>query len=252
MNNHYNKTMKRVLLTIEYDGRDYYGWQKQPNQRTIQGEIENAIYSSLGEKVEIFGSGRTDSGVHALNQKAHFDMTKPVPISKLAEILNNALPDDIVIKDAVEVESDFHARFSVHKKCYRYKIFNSPVKNAFLAKRTGYVKRPLDIDKMTEVGNLLIGEHNFKGFCSANTSTDNFVRTIYDISITKEDNIIVIDIFGSGFLYNMVRIIVGTLVDYSLGRLTLDDIKKALIEGDRSKSGQTMSPYGLYLKDVIY
>ena len=244
--------MKRVCLTIEYDGSAYNGWQKQPNASTIQGEIEKAIKSALGEEVEVFGSGRTDAKVHALNQKAHFDLALPVPISKLPEILNNVLPDDIVIKDATEVPQEFHARFSVHKKCYRYKIYNSKQKNAFLATRVGFVKAPLDIDKMIEASRLLIGEHDFKGFCSSNTCVSSYTRTIYEIKIAKEDPFIKIDVCGSGFLYNMVRIIVGTLVDYSQGKLTLQDIKEALTHGDRSKSGQTMSPCGLYLKDVIY
>lgn len=244
--------MKRILLTVEYDGSDYCGWQKQPNVKTIQGEIEKAIFTTIGEKVELFGSGRTDAGVHALAQKAHFDMTLPVPVSKLAEILNNALPGDIVILDAVEVENDFHARFSAHKKCYRYKIYNSPLKNAFLSKRAGIVKKPIDEEKMIEASKLLIGKHNFKGFCSSNTSVDNFERTIYDINIVRDGDFIKIDVMGNGFLYNMVRIIVGTLVDYALGRLALDDIKEALRTGDRNRAGQTMSPYGLYLKDVIY
>ena len=252
MSHYYNIIMKRILLTIEYDGSAYSGWQKQPNERTIQGEIEKAILTSIGETVEVFGSGRTDAGVHALAQKAHFDMTLPVPVSKLAEILNNVLPGDIAIKDAVEVESDFHARFSVHQKCYIYKIYNSPVKNAFLARRAGIVKKNLDEQKMIEASKLLIGEHDFKGFCSSNTSVENFVRTIYYIDIAREGDFIKIDVCGSGFLYNMVRIIVGTLVDYALGKLTLEDIKIALGKGDRSRAGQTMAPYGLYLKDVIY
>lgn len=248
----YNIFMRRILLTIEYDGTNYSGWQKQPNVKTVQEEIEKAILQSLNQKVEVYGSGRTDAGVHALNQKAHFDLALPVPISKLSEILNNVLPDDIVIKKAEEVEPDFHARFSVHKKTYRYKIYNSPVKNAFLATRVGVVKKPLDVDQMRECASLLVGEHDFQGFCSANTATDNFVRTIYDIIIAREGDFIKVDVSGNGFLYNMVRIIVGTLVDYSLGRLSLEDIKCALASGDRSKSGQTMSPHGLYLKDVEY
>lgn len=244
--------MRRVLLTIEYDGSNYFGWQKQPKFKTIQGEIENAILKSIGEEVELFGSGRTDAGVHALNQKAHFDLTRAVPISKLPEILNNILPDDIVIKSAEEVDLNFHARFSAHKKCYSYKIYNSQVKDAFLARRVGFVKRELDEQKMLEASKLLIGKHNFKGFCSSNTCTDNFVRQIYDIRVAREDNFIVVDVVGNGFLYNMVRIIVGTLVDYALDKLSYDDIINALENGDRSSSGQTMSPYGLYLKDVIY
>lgn len=248
----YNVFMKRILLTIEYDGTNYSGWQKQPNVSTIQGEIEKAIFNSIGQEVEIFGSGRTDAKVHALNQKAHFDLAVPVPVSKLAEIINNCLPDDIVIKEAVEVDENFHARFSLIRKCYRYKIYNSEQKNAFLANRVGYVRRKLDISKMRQASSLFIGEHNFRGFCSSNTCAENFVRTIYDIKIAEEDNFIKIDVCGSGFLYNMVRIIVGTLVDYSLGKLTLEDIKIALNEGKREYAGQTMAPQGLYLKDAIY
>ncbi len=244
--------MRRVLLTIEYDGTNYSGWQKQPKVRTIQGEIERAIKQAIGEDVEIYGSGRTDAGVHALAQKAHFDISLPVPISKLPDILNNVLPADIAIKSAEEVGIDFHARFSVHKKCYRYKIYNSDIRNAFLATRVGVVKNKLDIDKMKEAAALLIGEHDFRGFCSANTSVENFIRTIYEIKIVKEGDFIKIDVCGNGFLYNMVRIIVGTLVDYSLEKLSLQDIKQALANGDRSKAGQTMVPQGLYLKDVIY
>ena len=178
--------MKRILLTIEYDGTNYSGWQKQPNVRTIQGEIEKAIFNSIGQEVEIFGSGRTDAKVHALNQKAHFDLAVPVPVSKLADIINNCLPDDIVIKEAVEVDENFHARFSLIRKCYRYKIYNSEQKNAFLANRVGYVRRKLDISKMRQASSLLIGEHNFRGFCSSNTCAENFVRTIYDIKIAFE------------------------------------------------------------------
>ena len=248
----YNRLMKRILLTIEYDGSAYSGWQKQPNIKTIQGEIERAIYQSIGQQVEVFGSGRTDAGVHALNQKAHFDLSVPVPISKLSDILNNVLPDDIVIKEAQEVDSSFHARFSVHKKCYRYKIYNSSQKNAFLATRVGYERKELDIEKMKQASKLLEGQHDFKGFCSSNTIVENFVRTIYYIDIIKEGDFIKIDVCGNGFLYNMVRIIVGTLVDYSLGKLSLEDINYALKYGDRAKAGKTMSPYGLYLKDVIY
>lgn len=244
--------MKRILLSIEYDGSMYSGWQKQPNVKTVQGEIESAIFTTIGEEVELFGSGRTDAGVHALNQKAHFDMTLPVPVSKLSGILNNALPGDIAIKDAIEVGADFHARFSVHKKSYRYKIYNSSVKNAFLSRRAGIVKKPLDEKKMIEASKLLIGEHDFKGFCSSNTSTENFVRTIYDITIARDGDFIKVDVCGNGFLYNMVRIIVGTLVDYAQDKLTLNDISTALKTGNRSLSGQTMSPYGLYLKDVEY
>lgn len=244
--------MKRILLSIEYDGTAYSGWQKQPNQKTVQGEIENAILRSIGEEVEIFGSGRTDAGVHAINQSAHFDLKAPVPISKLADVLNNALPADIAIKRACEVDADFHARFSIKRKIYQYRIYNSVQKDVFLANRAAWVRKPLDANKMNEAAGLLIGSHDFKGFCSANTCVNDFVRTIYDLQVEREGDFVYITVSGSGFLYNMVRIISGTLVDYALNKLSLDDIEIALKSGLRSHSGQTMSACGLYLKDTIY
>lgn len=244
--------MKRILLKIEYDGTNYSGWQKQQNQKTIQGEIEESILRTIGEEVEVFGSGRTDAGVHALGQFAHFDIKAPVPVSKIANILNRALPLDIVIKEAQEVDNDFHARFSVTQKKYCYKIYNGLEKKAFLANRVGWVKYPLDLDKMEKAAKLLLGEHDFKGFCSSNTSVQNFVRTIYSIDIIRKDNFIDIEVCGSGFLYNMVRIIVGTLVDYALDKLSMENIKNALENGDRSSSGQTMPAGGLYLKEAVY
>lgn len=244
--------MKRILLSIEYDGTAYSGWQKQPNQRTVQGEIENAILRSIGEEVEIFGSGRTDAGVHAINQSAHFDLKAPVPISKLADVLNNALPADIAIKRACEVDADFHARFSIKRKIYQYRIYNSVQKDVFLANRAAWVRKPLDANKMNEAAGLLKGSHDFKGFCSANTCVNDFVRTIYDLQVEREGDFVYITVSGSGFLYNMVRIISGTLVDYALNKLSLDDIEIALKSGLRSHSGQTMPACGLYLKDTIY
>ncbi len=244
--------MKRILLTIEYDGTNYCGWQKQPDQKTIQGEIEESIYKSIGEKVELFGSGRTDAGVHALSQTAHFDLNVQVPISKLAYIINNALPDDIVIKKAEEVDSDFHARFSLKKKIYLYKIYNNPEKNAFLSKTSAWVREELDISKMKEGAALLVGEHDFKGLCSSKTCTLNFIRTIYEINIFRQEDFVYVEVVGNGFLYNMVRIIVGTLVDFALDKISLNDIKIAVEEGERSKAGHTMPPNGLYLKETIY
>ena len=244
--------MKRILLTIEYDGTNYCGWQKQPDQKTIQGEIEESIYKSIGERVELFGSGRTDAGVYALSQTAHFDLNVQVPISKLAYIINNALPDDIVIKKAEEVDSDFHARFSLKKKIYLYKIYNNPEKNAFLSKTSAWVREELDISKMKEGAALLVGEHDFKGLCSSKTCTLNFIRTIYEINIFRQEDFVYVEVVGNGFLYNMVRIIVGTLVDFALDKISLKDIKIAVEEGERSKAGHTMPPNGLYLKETIY
>lgn len=244
--------MKRVCLKIEYDGTNYSGWQKQPNEKTIQGEIENALERATGQKIEIFGSGRTDAGVHALDQTAHFDVDGPIPIEKLASILNRQLPDDIVIKNATEVANDFHARFSIKKKCYLYKISNRETKDAFLSNRAAYVRNKLSIKKMREAAKMLEGKHDFRGFCSANTSAQTFEREIYSIKVLRKKDFVFVKVCGSGFLYNMVRIIVGTLIDYSFGKLLLQDIKEALENGDRTKAGQTMPPQGLYLYKTIY
>ena len=244
--------MKRICLKIEYDGTNYCGWQKQPNEKTIQGEIEEAIERATGQKVEVFGSGRTDAGVHALDQTAHFDIEGPIPTEKLVSILNRQLPYDIVIKNAIEVANDFHSRFSIKRKTYLYKIKNSQTKDAFVANRVAYVKDKLNIKKMKEAGKLLIGKHDFRGFCSANTTSQTFDREIYSIKIINKKEDVFVEVCGNGFLYNMVRIIVGTLVDYSLGKITLNDIKEALEKGDRIKVGQTMPPQGLYLKETTY
>lgn len=249
---YYNIFMKRILIVIEYDGTNYCGWQKQPNVKTIQGEIEDAIFRAIGENTEVYGSGRTDAGVHAIHQTAHFDLLAPVPTFKIKDILNNVLPGDIVIKSAEEVDEEFHARFSIKKKCYLYKIFNSEEKNAFLSNRMAWIKKQLDLNKMEEASRLLIGEHDFKGYCSANTCATSFVRTIFDINIERKNDFIYVEVCGNGFLYNMVRIIVGTLVDYALGKITFKDIQDALENGNRAKSGQTMPACGLYLKDTIY
>ena len=249
----YNKIMKRILLTVQYDGTNYYGWQKQPNVKTIQGEIENAFFVATGQNIEVFGSGRTDAGVHALHQTAHFDLSVPISEEKIAQILNDHLPPDIVITNAKEVDGDFHARFSIKKKTYLYKIHSSKDKFAFEAYHFGFIKQPLDEEKMREVAKLLIGTHDFKGFCSSQTSATDFTRTIYDISVERVDeNNINIFVTGSGFLYNMVRIIVGTMVDYSLGKVTLDQINDALGNGNRSSAGRTMPASGLYLYNTEY
>ena len=232
--------MKRILLTISYDGANFFGWQKQNEEtRTVQGELEKAIEIISGEHCEVYGSGRTDAGVHAL-------------ISRLADVLNNLLPGDIAITNVEEVAPSFHARFSIKKKCYRYVINASKIKDPFLASRMAFVKYPLDEEKMLKAASLIEGEHDFQGFCSAATCTDDFVRKVYSIKITKEDELYYFDVEGNGFLYNMVRIIVGTLVDVGRGKLSLESVKEALEFGDRSKAGVTMPAGGLYLKYTKY
>lgn len=244
--------MKRILLTISYDGTNFFGWQKQTDRRTVQGEIEKAIEIVAGKSCEVFGSGRTDAGVHALAQTAHFDLPVDIPVSRLADVLNSLLPGDIAVLKAEEVDKDFHARFSIKKKCYEYRVYVGSEKDPFMCHRMGWVKYPLDLKKMIEAGKMLVGKHDFKGFCSSATCTNDFVRKIFSIDITKDGDFYYFDIVGNGFLYNMVRIIVGTLIDVGRGKLGLESVKEALENGDRSKAGVTMPAGGLYLKYTKY
>ncbi len=242
--------MKRILLKIAYDGTNFHGWQRQEGLRTVQGEIEKAILDAFKIQAEVFASGRTDAGVHALGQMAHFDIEESCPTPKIKLVLNRILPPDIQILSAKKTDADFHARFDAKTKTYLYKICTGE-KNCFLANRVAFIK-DLDIQKLEEIASLFIGEHNFKGFCSSQTSASNFVRKIYSIEITKKKKNIEIEITGNGFLMNMVRILVGSMVDYSLGKLGKDKILNALEKGQRSTSGRTMPPQGLYLKKVQY
>lgn len=244
--------MKRVLITVEYDGSGFSGWQKQPGVRTVQGEIEEAIEKITGKPVELFGSGRTDAGVHALGQTAHFDLALPIPISKLADVLNNLLPPDIAVKKAEYVDADFHARFSIKSKRYQYKIYTGSMKKALSSRFEAAINWPLDLGKMQNAGKLFIGEHDFKGYCSSAAVTNDYRRTIYALDVKREGDYIIVEVEGSGFLYNMVRIIVGTLVDIGRGKLSESDLLKALETGDRAYAGVTMPACGLYLKETKY
>ena len=244
--------MRRVLLKIEYDGREFYGWQKQEGKRTIQQEFENALFKLTGEKVEVFASGRTDRGVHALDQAVHFDLKEYIPAKNLPVAINNLLPNDISVKKAKYVGNDFNARFDIKTKTYVYKIYNGKIKRAILADRWAFVNYELDQEKMVEASKILLGKHDFKGFCSSDTKVTNFEREIYDITIRKRGKFLTFEVTGNGFLYNMVRIIVGTLVDVGRGNLSISDVKSALEKGDRSLAGRTMPPEGLYLAKTNY
>ena len=244
--------MQRVLLKIEYDGREFYGWQKQEGKRSVQEELEKAVETLTGDKTDVFASGRTDRGVHALDQAVHFDLKKEIPIKNLPLALNNLLPNDISIKSAKKVARDFNARFDIKSKTYVYKIYNAKNKSAILADRSVFVNYDLDIEKMNKAAKLLEGKHNFKGFCAAATNVKDFNREIYSISIKKTGKFISFYVTGNGFLYNMVRIIVGSLVDVGRGLLSEDDLKNALEKQKRNFAGKTMPPEGLYLAKTNY
>ncbi len=228
------------------------GWQKQPNKLNIQGEIEQAIKSVTGKEVELIGSGRTDSGVHAFAQIANFKIDTDFPLEKMAIAINSKLKKSIRIKKVEEVDEEFHSRYHCHKKTYMYIIDNSEQGTAIYRNLTYHVPQKLDVEAMQKAANYLLGEHDFSSFKSSGTSSKSSVRTIYEAKVIKEQDRVIIELTGNGFLYNMVRIISGTLVEIGKGEKTPDDMKEILNAKDRKKAGKTLPPSGLFLANVSY
>lgn len=244
--------MRNIKLTIEYDGKDFNGWQKQPTKLNIQGTIEQAIKQITGEDVELNASGRTDAGVHALGQVANFKTNSQIPIEKFAIAINSKLKRSIVIKKAEEVDERFHSRLSCKKKTYRYIINNSPEGTAIYRNLETHIPQKLDLIQMKKAIKYFEGEHDFKAFKASGTSSKSSVRTIYKADIYQENEKIFIEITGNGFLYNMVRIIVGTLVEVGLGKIKPEKIIDIIQQGKRENAGKTFPPNGLYLLKVMY
>ena len=244
--------MRNIKLIIEYDGKGFNGLQKQPDRLNIQGEIEKAIEEITGEKVDLTASGRTDAGVHSLGQTANFKTDSKIPTEKFAKAINSRLKKSIVIKSAEEVDEKFHSRYSVKSKTYRYIINNSENGTAIYRGLEYHVPMKLDYEKMNEAMKYFIGEHDFKAFKASGTSSKSSVRKILDGSVRKEGERLIIEVTGTGFLYNMVRIISGTLLDVGLGKIKPEDIPSIIESKDRTKAGKTLPAHGLYLLQVNY
>lgn len=244
--------MRNIKLTIEYDGKCYNGWQKQPNKLNIQGEIERAIYNITKEEVDLIGSGRTDAGVHALGQVANFKTNSEISIEKLPLAINSQLKNSIVIKEAEEVDERFHSRYNAKHKTYRYIINNSKCGTAIYRNLEYSYPFKLDAEKMKQASKYFEGEHDFKAFKSSGTSSKNSVRTIYKAIVKQEGEKIIIELTGNGFLYNMVRIISGTLLDVGLGKIQPEEIPEMIESKDRQRAGKTLPAHGLYLVEVKY
>jgi tRNA pseudouridine38-40 synthase len=244
--------MRNIKLVIEYDGTKFGGWQKQPNKLNIQGEIELAIETITGEKCDLIASGRTDAKVNALGQVANFKTNSNFDIEKLPYALNSQLKKSIVIKSAVEVDERFHSRYSVHSKTYRYTINNSKYGTAIYREMEYHFPIELDDKKMAKAIKYFIGEHDFKAFKASGTSSKSSVRIIYDAKVWREDERIYLELTGNGFLYNMVRIIAGTLVDVGIGKIKPEDVKDIIESKDRSQAGKTLPATGLCLMRVDY
>lgn len=244
--------MRNIRLKIEYDGKDFNGWQKQPNKLNIQGEIEKAIKDITGEEVELIASGRTDAGVHALGQIANFKTDSSIPIEKIPIALNTKLKRSIRIINAKEVEERFHSRYNCKKKTYRYIINNSENGTAIYRNLQYNFSEKLDENKMNEAIQYFVGEHDFKGFKASGTSSKSSVRTVYSGKVERIGELVTIEITGNGFLYNMVRIIAGTLIEVGLEKIKPEEIKDIIKSGNRQKAGKTLPPQGLYLVNVEY
>jgi tRNA pseudouridine38-40 synthase len=246
--------MKRNFkLTIEYDGSDYFGWQRQTDPNTIQGTIENALHSLTGDSITLTGSGRTDSGVHALGQVASFRADTHLAPGDIHRALNALLPDDIVILSCDEMPGAFHARFDAVSKCYRYCLLNRPLPAALGRQYAWHIRKPLDTAAMRSALVHLEGTHNFKAFEGAGSPRADSIRTVHRAElVSRNGDRIDFEIGGNGFLRHMVRNIVGTLVDIGLGKITPDDLASIRDGEDRGKAGITAPAHGLFLVNVNY
>ena len=242
----------RIKLTIEYDGTAYAGWQRQENALAVQQVIEEALTKLTRARVVIAGASRTDAGVHALGQTAHFDTESRIPPDKYAFALNTMLPADIRIRKSEAVSEDFHARFSNKGKRYRYLIYQSPHAGALNRNTHAHVIYPLDDEKMRRELTTLIGTHDFAAFAASGSVVKDTVRTIYSASLTRRGDELELLVEGSGFLYNMVRIIAGTLISVGAGRLEEGAFARAIQSGNRLDLGVTAPAHGLTLMEVYY
>ena len=239
--------MTRGMLTVADDGTNYCGWQIQPNGDTIEGQLNKHLSQLLGEPIKVIGASRTDSGVHALCNLAVFDTNARMPAEKISYALNQRLPEDIRIQRSEEVAADFHPRKVATRKTYEYKIYNAQFANPLERLYSHFTYVSLDVSKMQEAAKHFVGEHDFAAVSTYKPEVESTVRTIYDISVTKEENLIKIRVTGNGFLYNMVRIIAGTLMEVGRGRIEPSQIPGILASGDREQAGPTAVACGLTL-----
>lgn len=244
--------MKNIALRLRYDGSRYHGWQVQKNAITVAQTMEEALAKVCGERVKLTGCGRTDAGVHALRYCANFHSDCTVPVDRMPLAVNSRLPDDIVVVDAMEVPDDFNAIGSCVKKEYVYKILNSRIPDPFLADRVCFYPQRLDISLMQAAARAFEGTHDFKAVRSEGTQTKTTVRTVYWCRAEKDGDLITVSICANGFLYNMCRAMVGTMVYASYGKLIPEEIPALLEKRDRRLTGPTMPPQGLYLNRVWY
>jgi tRNA pseudouridine38-40 synthase len=244
--------MKRYKIEIAYDGTHYCGWQIQPNGITVEEVINKKLSELLKEEIHVIGASRTDSGVHAFGNVAVFDSETKIPGDKISYALNQRLPKDIVVQSSCQVADDFHPRYCDTRKTYEYQIYNAKFENPLYSRYSHFVFLPLDIEAMQKAADIIKGEHDFKSFCSSRGQQLTTVREIYELNISQEGNMIKIKINGNGFLYNMVRIIVGTLIKVGLGVYPPEYVQEILDAKDRTKAGPKVPAKGLALVEIEY
>lgn len=244
--------MRRVMLRVAYDGTEYCGWQLQPGRPTIEGVLNETLTRLLGETITVTGASRTDSGVHSLGNVAVFDTDTRIPAEKLSYALNQRLPDDIVIQESKEVAPDFHPRHCDSTKTYEYRILNREFPLPTERRDSYFTYRKLDVEAMREAANYIVGTHDFASFCAAHAQTETTVRTVYDCVVEKNGDMICIRVTGAGFLYNMVRIIAGTLIEVGYGARQPQEMQKILEACSRSAAGPTAPAHGLTMMGIEF
>ena len=243
---------KRIRLRVAYDGTAYHGWQIQKNAVSVAGVLQEALQQLLQEEIELIGASRTDAGVHARGNVAIFDTNTRIPPEKIAYALNQRLPEDIVVQKSEEVAADFHPRYAKSWKTYEYRIFHSTFPDPILRKYMHFYYGKLNVAAMQKAAGYVIGEHDFASFCSAGAQVSSTVRTVSELTVEKEKNVITIRITGNGFLYNMVRIIAGTLLEIGSGKRPPEEMKRVIQGANRSLAGATAPAQGLHLIEIVY
>jgi len=244
--------MRNLFLTISYDGSNYHGWQIQKNAVTVQQVFQNAVKKLFLKDLDIKGCSRTDSGVHANKYCLSLKADTNISCENIVRALNTYLPKDIAVLSCTDVPLDFHARYNVVKKEYVYVVCNSKIRNPFLDKYALWYRYNLDADYLNQQAQAFVGTYDYSGFCSANSGAEDTVRTVYSFEVIRKGDMVYFKVSANGFLYNMVRIMVGTLLFVSEGKIKKDELLNVILSKNRKRAGKTAPPQGLYLNDVIY
>lgn len=244
--------MRRLLLTIQYDGSAYHGWQVQKNAVSVQQVLQDAIEKVFTKRLDVKGCSRTDTGVHANMYCVSIDTDMSIDDESVVRALNTYLPNDIAVVDCKQVDNDFHPRYNCKSKQYVYKLYNGKIRNPFLTNYAYHYRYPIDADYLNQQAKAFIGKHDYSGFCSVKSDVEDTVRNVYAFDVWRDGDMVYFKVEADGFLYNMVRIMVGTLLFVSEGKIKSDELSSVIASKDRKRAGKTAPPQGLYLDKVNY